>query len=369
MASKEQVEKVEMRQVDLAAPRETFRLVNGERVRIPHRDPTKLYRTVNDGNSTYDIELTEEEHRQRREEEARWNAEAPVREAERQRQKAEYENFRASLKYENRVVAFLDVLGWRKAIGQSAADTTLAQSLGVALHSSMATARLVEWMDKNAGPRRSAGDPQITQFSDSVVLSIVAESHAEDNLVFHLHTVISGFLRLGYLVRGGIAEGRLIHRGAMVYGPALISAYDIERCVARYPRIVLDKALAERWGAGVRVNDMKSCLIGFRKHWRRDADGYYFYDFLAPLPGMLELSQDLLKTWLGITRSMLMEKLADRQSSGQVRGKYIWTAKYFNLFADEHKVSSIERIPLPMGVRIKSWLAGDWWRHLRQVRD
>ena len=343
--------------------------MDGERVRIPLRDSSKLYRTVNDGNSTYDIELTEEEHRQAREAEARWKAEAPGREAERQRQKEEYEKFRASLKYENRIVAFLDVLGWRKAIEKSAADPALAQNLGVALHSSMTSARLVEWMDNNAGPGSSSGDPQITQFSDSVLLSVNAKPNAEQNLVFHLHAVVNTFLRLGYLVRGGIAEGGLIHRGPMVYGPALVAAYDVEHNVARHPRIVLDKALAERWGAGVRINDMQGHLVRYRKHWRRDADGHYFYDFLAPLPGMLELSQDLLKTWLGMTRSMLMERLADRQSSGHVRDKYIWAAKYFNLFADEHKVSSIERIPLPMGVRIKEWLAIAWGRRLRSARD
>ena len=356
MANDERVEKVEMRQIDIAVPRTTFRLVNGERVRISQRDPTKLYRSVHDGNEAYDLELTEEEHRQRNEEIARWEAEAPQREAERQRQDEEYRKFQDSLRYEKRVVAFLDVLGWRRAISDSISDPKLAQHLGVALHSSMATARLAEWMRQNVDSEKAFGDPQVTQFSDSVVISTIAQPNAEDQLVFHLRAAVAGFLQLGYLVRGGIAEGNLIHRGQMVYGSALTAAYDIEHKVARHPRIVLDEPLAHRWGSGMRIIDQNDRTIGFRRYWRRDKDGLYFYDFLVPIPGMPNPSREMLKPHLQMVHSMLVKKLDEPQLPGNVRAKYFWIAKYFNSFIEEYEIDSVERIRIPIGVRVKGWL-------------
>ena len=50
----------------------------------------------------------------------------------------------------------------------------------------------------------------------------------------------------GYAVRGGIAKGDLVHRGSIIYGPALNVAYRIEKEIAIYPRVIVDKELAQQ---------------------------------------------------------------------------------------------------------------------------
>ena len=55
------------------------------------------------------------------------------REAIRNRQEEEAKKFRESLIYENRIVAFIDVLGWYNAITKSDNDPELTKDLGVAL--------------------------------------------------------------------------------------------------------------------------------------------------------------------------------------------------------------------------------------------
>ena len=347
MTEKERVVKVGTRGIDLAKRRPVFRIVDGKLVRIPGdaRNPSKRYRAVSAADGTYDVEFTEAEERQRDEEEAAWKAAAPQREAERRRQAEEAGKLRASLRYEPRITAFLDVLGWSDAIKRSATDSKLAQDLGMALNASMGAARLVEWMGKHGGSEGWPGDPQITHFSDSVLLSVQANQMAEETLTFHLSGILHALLRLGYLVRGGIAEGALIHKGAIAYGPALVAAYDLERHSSIYPRVVLDESLAKQWGAGKRIVDMTGRTIGRVRYWRRDLDGRYFYDFLNPLPGMhAPPNARLLEAHLSSVRTLIDEQLKEHGTERTIRDKYVWTARYFNTFCDEHDLSTVDRL-------------------------
>ncbi len=51
---------------------------------------------------------------------------------------------------------------------------------------------------------------------------------------------------VGYLVRGGITIGKLFIDDIMVFGEALVNAYNLESKIATYPRIVIDsKTMSE----------------------------------------------------------------------------------------------------------------------------
>src|SRR5882724_12005694 len=79
--------------------------------------------------------------------------------------------------YENRLVAFIDILAWRDKIKKSEKDETLIPKLCMALlkskFSSERSARLGKSSTKDTrDPERSAhGDVQFAQFSDSLVIS------------------------------------------------------------------------------------------------------------------------------------------------------------------------------------------------------
>lgn len=45
----------------------------------------------------------------------------------------------------------------------------------------------------------------------------------------------------GFLIRGGISVGKIIHTRNAVFGPALNRAYEIESTMAIFPRIVIDE--------------------------------------------------------------------------------------------------------------------------------
>lgn len=310
--------------------RPVYRRIDGKLVRIPgdKRDPKRRYRGVADKDGGYHVEFTDEEERERDEEEARWEAERPQREAESRRQQEEAERFRESLVYENRLVAFLDILGWGKAINRSIADPKVTQQLGITLQGLLTHVDFIEKMRDMNRPQPTEGDPQITHFSDNVVLSVTADQSGLSMFEFHLRAIVIGIMHSGYLVRGGVAAGKLIHRNNLVYGPALLRAYELEQ-KAKMPRILLDDPLAIGMGEGMPVIDKEGSTIGNVSSWMTDKmDGEKFFNFLVSMP--VFPGNNPFKGWLQYIREMLEKRLKDYAACPKIHQKYVWVAERFN---------------------------------------
>jgi hypothetical protein len=208
------------------------------------RDPARRYSAevnVTLGTSRL-IEYTDEEERARDAEERAWEQERPTREAAAKREAEEAEAFRASLKYEPRITAFLDILGWRAAVLGSCEAVDGAARLGLALKVFQAQVQHTENLARMGFP----GDLQAIQFSDTIVFSASGSAGGEfDFFTRQLRFATDQLLFNGLLARGGICEGRLFHQGTMAFGPALITAYDLEQCAVS-PRIIAEEGLGQR---------------------------------------------------------------------------------------------------------------------------
>lgn len=153
-----------------------------------------------------------------------------------------------TVRYENRYVAFIDILGFKELIKQSAHGGKGPQSL-----ESIFNAMNLDFSGISADYARqsSAGaealDLRVNTFSDFVVISCRDTPQGLDMLCFAVWCVARDWLSKGYLSRGGIAKGSVIHEGGkdgrpgLVFGPAFIEAYQLEQEVAEYPRVVLSK--------------------------------------------------------------------------------------------------------------------------------
>jgi hypothetical protein len=328
-----------------------YRKVNDVFERLPNdeRNPKRRYSMVN---GEYHLEFTDEEEAARDEEERQWESKKPKREAEQLRQEQEFTYFKESLKYEQRIVAFIDILGWQQIIQQSEADEELTKKLGVTINSIQGLTAWKDWMKNNSDNQPLPNDLQISHFSDSVIISVLCDPLSQDTLLFELRSLVSNLLMLGYLVRGGISIGSLIHRGSMVYGSALIKAYELESNKANgaiVPRIVLDQKLSESWGQGSQLVDgISGAVMGFQKNWRLDIDGKRFFDYLQPFPynSAHKPNSDLMKVFLNPVRELILSNLSTIQPFG-VLLKYIWLANYFNSILDEYPESEIEKISIP----------------------
>ena len=138
--------------------------------------------------------------------------------------------------YERRVVAFYDALGWRSHIRRArnkASDVSLLRRL------ILKTARAPR-IEKGLGLR-------VSTFSDNVVISQLPGANTPQ-LLMQLATWQLGAAINGFLMRGGVTIGNLVHEDEVVFGPGLNRAYYLESKIAMYPRIVLDPLYLEEFG-------------------------------------------------------------------------------------------------------------------------
>lgn len=157
--------------------------------------------------------------------------------------------------YEERVVAFLDVLGFSKRVEQSAGNIDMLRELYNFLRK---YSRHKHAEEVFAGFRNGDGslcsdgdltelkalyDYRFTQFSDSFVFSVKAESvFSVGYLPLLIGQLMLQALELGFLVRGGVAKGLMVHEeDGPAFGPAFIQAYKMESAQAVFARTVISK--------------------------------------------------------------------------------------------------------------------------------
>jgi hypothetical protein len=180
-----------------------------------------------------------------------------------------------SFDYQERSVAFIDVLGFAELVKQSAENKTAREKIGKLI---AANKLFEQFMLKYFNCADSAF------FSDSFVISV---PWPRDQLIYLVRE--TGFLCRyllvqGLLCRGAITTGALFHTGRFVVGPALVDAVRLEQSVAIYPRIIIDNATMEYWNADFRLDEFgqgcahQQCEVLVK----RDRDGQHFLDIFSP---------------------------------------------------------------------------------------
>lgn len=206
--------------------------------------------------------------------------------------------------YEERLICFVDLLGFKSAIGQTVKDRAIRERM---------FAVMAEFKDKGLEKAIYAGVPVlneegftieheiygdefcsefgnhvglvVTQFSDSFVLSVPANQPGSCSMllkaVYAIH--LQFFFSLGMMMRGGIDVGELIHvENGPLYGPAMNAAYKLESTCAIYPRVVVsEKAKAH----------LDICMIskGYTHIIKKGFDGQFEFDVIDVIVRGLKL--------------------------------------------------------------------------------
>lgn len=148
--------------------------------------------------------------------------------------------------YEQRLVAYLDILGWSEACKVELTRIANAAKLihDAANDYSTATKEKIEEV-----ARETKGETnqmylsvQAGAFSDNYVLSMPVSFGFR--IMQSASALSIKLLQLGFLTRGGVTVGNVYHQDNVVFGPALIEAVGLER-EAHYPRILCSDALLE----------------------------------------------------------------------------------------------------------------------------
>jgi hypothetical protein len=137
-------------------------------------------------------------------------------------------------------------------------------------------------------------------------------------------------LGIGIYVRGAIVRGALHHTDALLFGPALVDAHEIEQRVAKYPRIVVT-AMAAPFVVSA-INPSLPAQAA-EPQWSRDSDGLMFLEiFKRRADGTREdFYQGLARAARDVVQGhLLVDQLEGHKDTEQMnhQAKYGWMLHY-----------------------------------------
>lgn len=187
--------------------------------------------------------------------------------------------------YENRFVAFLDILGFKELIykiedeGKESSDFKRVRSVLNFLHEESVESNgqhdlPIYEQKENHILEKELGDPRISYISDCVIISTESTFDGFKALCNKLTKFSTDIACDGIFMRGAITHGKIYHHGPMLFGSAYQRAYELESKKAVHPRIIIDdivfEELSERDGefplndhAIVKDKDAVSYLANF----------------------------------------------------------------------------------------------------------
>ncbi len=171
----------------------------------------------------------------------------------------------SEFRYENRCVAFLDVLGFSELIEATTTNPTLVQTVGEIVTLPKQDLDAI----RNLEGRQLVPSLEVSAFSDSIVLSTLSDQHEAFDLIQAISFTSFRLLSAGRLLRGGMVSGLAFHTSNTVFGPAVLSAHRLEHESAIYPRVVIEESLAEEVIADRRYSSASTAMPVLK----RDRDG------------------------------------------------------------------------------------------------
>jgi hypothetical protein len=143
------------------------------------------------------------------------------------------------------IVAYLDILGVASRMKQKTDTQTEALNKLYNLYTF-----IMELADGEAGIKKYA-NIKFRIFSDNIILAqeLSTDKKKRRAEIECLLGCVSNFAcsavgdSVGWLLRGGITIGEFYINDTIVWGPALLRAYELEDSIANYPRIALDTSI------------------------------------------------------------------------------------------------------------------------------
>lgn len=239
------------------------------------------------------------------------------------------------MKYENRVVAFIDILGFKSLLDETTGKDGSDNEENIdALISAYKTIKDVWEADENFGSLSKPTSRKVSIFSDSIVVSFeVGETSQVFSTLLDIKHLIMSLIYRKILCRGAVALGKFIHTDDFLFGPALVEAYILESKAAMYPRIILDRDIIE--AASINKpsrhtsDDERSYVESLLE---QDSDGMYYIDYFFKARAELDDPEydfpEYIKILGGIIRKGLMG--SSHHGKADLRIKYSWMRERYN---------------------------------------
>jgi len=233
----------------------------------------------------------------------------------------------SSTTYQERVIAFIDILGFTELVRKDKVETIL-QAM-----------RIIQRRLRNL-----EGIPncplQHTMFSDSVVFSAELTDDGILALVHNTAYLAAALFQKGIFCRGAITTGNLYHKKATIFGPAMIAAYKLESQLALYPRIIVPYQLAQRFLQIKNHNTHRDLHRGLACYFRHDFDNQYHVDVLSPWMSKPPRPGLVSNTVVRVVQGHLLRQLGggdhDSVEAQRTDAKLFWLGDYLTYVSEVH---------------------------------
>lgn len=144
--------------------------------------------------------------------------------------------------YQDRAVAFVDVLGFRDKLKEFEEDANLRKAEGAEY---LVSDKVNEFVGtfKRVTSLLDADNFRYYLFSDNICITVDYVNNPEllISLLFTLSELFYSFAEKGYFLRGGVDVGKFVDERQIALGIPLATAYEMESKYAVYPRILISQ--------------------------------------------------------------------------------------------------------------------------------
>lgn len=152
---------------------------------------------------------------------------------------------------------------------------------------------------------------EVTTFSDSIVISYPIHNLVLKRVFHEIRDLVLILIEHGFICRGGVGVGELYHKDTVVFGPAMVKAYELESEHAEFPRVIISNDDIIKFNLSRPELDLKI-----------DDDGFTYFDifnFYYSESGQMMSTSQFIKDKL---EEIISENI-DNPDEG-IRNKYIW---------------------------------------------
>jgi hypothetical protein len=223
--------------------------------------------------------------------------------------------------YKTHLVAFIDLLGFEKAVETNNKNELILKLLQQMKFFNNETEGVDTYKDEQ-GNDCTVVHPKVITFSDCIVISISNEQCSWKQAVIEMKNHLLQLARIahyrGFLLRGGITIGALYHQDNIIFGPALNAAYKMEREIAKNPKIILSKTVFN-----INLDDQD----GKHDFKLDNSDKRYYFDYL---PILMQKTDPGIDEFVQKVKSYIEENLINFElTDDRVYKKWLWFKHHF----------------------------------------
>lgn len=229
--------------------------------------------------------------------------------------------------YENRFIAFLDILGFKNWVDKTVDDEDVFNTIKSGIDY---ISREREELYHGRYSDIRINDKEISVFSDSIVISYAMDRGSLFYVLMDLVFICVNLNSKGIFVRGGVTYGKLYHKNHECFGPAMVKAYELEQKYAIHPRIIVEPEVVRKGleNPGPANTPQHEAEYLNKLLCKCDDEDYFYLDYLSQYDEF-DYEEQYIDLIIKV-RKYIIDNIKHNKNNEHVLKKYIWFAEYYN---------------------------------------